>query len=310
MSDSGQHSLLQYDYSDSSLIEVSVQRVGDAVLTFGLDTGRYEGELFVALQLWKIEKLDRLWARLESLRDGIAQSDDGSLHCNALYARLKDRCEVVVEMHLETAKLSLTCSVIREGIVDGPMCRAGLRSEVCSTPTAPHICHICKQPLRDAQGERYLIIGTTKSLAPCSSCGHKTSVYAVIHRCPHCSTMLESPTKQIGHRYDCPQCGWTAETPADELLRLDDAIRHDGSYFEINCPHCDAAAAALMADVGQRNVCRGCLLPFEIPQGGWQIEDVASNHGDPTMHCPNCEARLPVAVDRCPICQTRIGRAF
>ena len=296
-------------YRNASLLNLEVLG-GNVFLTFDLDPERNQEVLRSLVKLCSAQyKQSEMSVFVDWVHNRIANVSGRSIRCMELSARKNPKGLVDACLRLDGATYSVECKEIREDVVQHEALASSTRDEFRAAPTAPHLCHICKQPLRNTDGKEYLTIGKTKSLAPCSSCGHTTSVYAVIHRCPHCSVLLESPTSQIGRSYECPQCGWTAQTPADGLLPLEESSLEDEAYFEVNCPHCDEAAAARIADVDKRNVCPSCLLPFEIPHGGWRIDAPKSTRVDPSMHCPHCSARLPVALNTCPFCQAHISRS-
>jgi hypothetical protein len=167
---------------------------------------------------------------------------------------------------------------------------------------SPHLCHQCRRPLRDPATGTPFKLGRRRSTVRCPDCGWLTSVYAVLHRCQGCSTLLESPLSRARLNYTCSQCGTVATTPDDLLLDVKDPALDDRRHFLVTCPDCNRRWAAGHQDVGQRTVCPGCHSSWPIPRHGEHLPRTATGHAEVTRVCDRCQQHVPVHARACPLC--------
>jgi hypothetical protein len=169
--------------------------------------------------------------------------------------------------------------------------------------TSPHSCQHCGVPLTSP-------IARTSATVVCDSCGNKTSVYAVLHRCSVCRQLLESPSKTIGTETACPGCKRRLRVPQD-VLRIDAPSAPEELWFGCYCPSCSEEVAVCEKDVGSFSVCPHCLVPFDVPHGGHYLEGGSPQaapdpldalHEGKEVACPNCQTHFPARADACPVC--------
>jgi hypothetical protein len=125
--------------------------------------------------------------------------------------------------------------------------------------TSPHECLHCRENLP--------AIGGRRTDCDCPHCGKRTSVYAVLHHCPECGVLLESPLSRAGQTSRCPACREHLAIPSDVLFN-DGREQPDPTWFVFPCPSCRWALHTRPADVRKSAVCPSCLHPLVIPVGG------------------------------------------
>lgn len=168
--------------------------------------------------------------------------------------------------------------------------------------TANHRCQHCDQALPAAIRQRAATV-------VCARCTHRTSVYAIDHRCSSCGRLLESPSGLAGRRVECPACRQPLIVPRD-VLEIEPPSYSDEYRLAFSCPVCAGEVVARREDAGRYAVCPHCAAAFDVPQGGRALEPVAVAAPNPlhttkTRTCPACRRRVPVCLTVCPVCQTR-----
>jgi hypothetical protein len=87
-------------------------------------------------------------------------------------------------------------------------------AKLLAVRTSPYQCQHprCSWPRNDP-------VGRQAATVDCPSCGNKTSVYAILHACPRCRRLLESPARSAGTKTTCPGCTKPLCVPKDGVLK-------------------------------------------------------------------------------------------
>jgi len=125
--------------------------------------------------------------------------------------------------------------------------------------TSRHECLHCREGLPGIRQRRTNL--------ECPHCKRLTSVYAVLHHCPECDALLESPLASQGQTGRCPACKEHLTIPSDVLFN-DGRDQPDDTWFVFPCPSCRRALCSPPADARKSAVCPHCLYPLVIPFAG------------------------------------------
>ncbi len=168
--------------------------------------------------------------------------------------------------------------------------------------TAPHRCQVvsCRQVIEQP-------VGRTRDTIVCPHCDNPTSIYAVLHHCPHCRVLLESPLRDGGRETACPRCRQTLLVP-EPLLSRRDSPEAPGHYF-IPCPTCRCTLQTAPRSANHWSVCPNCRHSFRIPpHGESSAPAVVLPDAEGTLLesvrriCPRCRQHIPTRANRCPNC--------
>lgn len=168
--------------------------------------------------------------------------------------------------------------------------------------TAAHHCTHCGGSLSGT--------GLRRSSVDCPHCQRNTSVYAVLHHCPECATLLESPLSQQGTLGSCPACGERLTIPFDVLFN-DGREQPDHTWFSFACPNCRQELRSKPGDANKTAVCPLCLRPQKIPAAGEPVvpqlppltEDLAAEiEAEIVRHCPRCGLQMAARSRVCRSC--------
>src|SRR5437764_1082320 len=96
--------------------------------------------------------------------------------------------------------------------------------------------HLCSHP--DCAGE-LVAHGKRRASLECPHCHRTTSVYAVLHHCPECDALVETPRRCVGSTIRCPVCREPMTVPSDVLYN-DDRALPDHTWLGFRCCHCGA----------------------------------------------------------------------
>jgi predicted RNA-binding Zn-ribbon protein involved in translation (DUF1610 family) len=152
-------------------------------------------------------------------------------------------------------------------------------------------------------------IGHRRGTLDCPHCGRPTSVYAVLHHCPECGLLLESPLRQRGSHARCPWCQEQLPVPSDALFN-DDREPPDPSWFAFACPSCSQELRARPRDANTTAVCPDCLRPLTVPTGGEAVVPPSSflpdspelHRDEPRRRCPHCDELIARRAKECRAC--------
>ncbi len=151
--------------------------------------------------------------------------------------------------------------------------------------------------------------GLRRCTVLCPSCRRKTSVYALIHHCPHCRALLESPESHAGRNATCPNCRRSLAVPADLLLRGGHVAAEDSFLFR--CPACSRVVESRRADAGKLAICPHCLVALRVPYSGsshaTQLTEAALDVTEAIQRgtntrCRHCGLEMPKRAEKCPMC--------
>jgi DNA-directed RNA polymerase subunit RPC12/RpoP len=170
--------------------------------------------------------------------------------------------------------------------------------------TSPHVCANagCHTAINQPLGRR-------RDTIVCPACGRKTSIYAVLYRCPGCDALLESPLRKGGTTDVCPVCRVEVQVPEDVLLPIDDDPGEGD--FSFGCAHCSREVRTRRDLAGRWAVCPGCQNVVRVPRGGFALTNNRSPYaGDPrevleeatTWRCRFCYEEIPKKAVTCPYC--------
>jgi DNA-directed RNA polymerase subunit RPC12/RpoP len=168
--------------------------------------------------------------------------------------------------------------------------------------TSAHQCQHCGSPLTSP-------VGRPAATVVCPSCDNKASVYAVLHTCPSCRRLLESPSRSAGTETTCPACTHSLRVPSDVVLKGPPAYS-DEYRFGFACQSCSREVVSRRPDVGTYAVCPHCRVPLVVPQSGHYLETappaardpLSSLHASKGVACPRCRTRIPARASACPLC--------
>jgi hypothetical protein len=167
--------------------------------------------------------------------------------------------------------------------------------------TAPHVCHQCSDPLN-------VPTGVSRSTILCPWCHRKTSIYAVIHYCPWCQCLLESPERRSGGLDPCPACKRKVRIPRNVLLKRG-TTPPEGERYAFPCPACSGGLEAQTQHAGETAVCPHCLKALQVPPCGEALvrfagpRNVAEVVGrGANTRCPTCHQLIPCLATTCPYC--------
>jgi hypothetical protein len=153
-----------------------------------------------------------------------------------------------------------------------------------------------------------------RSNLDCPHCKRTTSVYAVLHRCPECATLLESPLSRQGTLGSCPACGDRLTIPFDVLFN-DDRDVPDPTWFSFDCPSCRQFLRSKPADANKTAVCPLCLRSMTIPTAGEPVvpqlpaildDASAALEGEIVRHCPRCGLHMAARSHVCRVCGAQV----
>jgi hypothetical protein len=201
------------------------------------------------------------------------------------------------------------------------------RGALTTRLTSPHYCQHprCRFPIE-------VPIGRREATLTCPDCNCRTSVFAVVYRCPGCQAILESPatiaTRNVmpvflssevtattpPERHErCPACGRDVAVPFDllEPWRVDKKL--DSDAYRLRCPNCAGELMTLRKHAGLRAVCPACLYIVTVPRFGPHRSEPALAHtalaalsDSADEPCPECGTRIPKRARSCPFCQATI----
>ena len=172
--------------------------------------------------------------------------------------------------------------------------------------TAAHCCTQCREALPAT--------GLRRSSLVCPSCKQTTSVYAVLHYCPECPTLLESPLSRQGGLGRCPACREHLTIPYDVLFN-DGREPPDPTWYAFDCPSCRQTLRSKPADANKSAVCPFCRRSLTIPAAGEPvvpqipatIEDVsAALESEIVRHCPQCGLQVAARARACQSCGAQV----
>jgi hypothetical protein len=170
--------------------------------------------------------------------------------------------------------------------------------------TSSHVCHNadCRAAIDQPLGRR-------RDTIVCPACRRKTSIYAVLYRCPGCHELLESPLQKGGTTEVCPECRVEVPVPVDVLLPVDG--QSEAGDFQFGCVHCSRGLRTRPELAGRWAVCPGCQNVVCVPAGGFALTHHFTRFaGDPreitqdatSQRCPFCYKEIPKKVAKCPFC--------
>ena len=192
------------------------------------------------------------------------------------------------------------------------------------TPVAPAVAvepatrtvltrsHLCSHP--DCERE-LTAIGQRNATRDCPHCHRPTSLYAILHRCPECDAILETPRRCAGSSIRCPVCMEQLKVPSDVLYN-DDRKLPDHTWLAFRCHGCGAPLQCPASEARNEAVCPQCQRALTIPVAGERVAappagaaiDVrASLHSQLTRTCPACNRPSPRQAVACRHCGNRLG---
>lgn len=171
-----------------------------------------------------------------------------------------------------------------------------------TTLTTMHSCSNCHCALGP--------IAQRRKTLECPECHRSTSVYAILHLCPGCGAILESPRASQGQSCRCPGCFEGITVPMDVLFH-DEHDKPDYEWYRFHCPNCSANHTAKQTVAGKPVVCSSCLCSFEAPMTGEAVlpprtlpveepGEALAPHG--YRHCPHCGKQIPQFTKTCRDC--------
>jgi hypothetical protein len=168
--------------------------------------------------------------------------------------------------------------------------------------TSPHHCANCDASLGP--------VGKRRTTVECGQCRRQTSVYAVLHRCPKCDALLESPLRTREMPVRCPVCEASLQVPTDVLFN-DSQVRPDHTWLAFTCPACFLRLQTSPWNVLKEAVCPHCWRTVKIPVAGnsalaCRPHTVERNVNDmlTDLHrnCPACNSPVPRQAGVCRHC--------
>lgn len=170
--------------------------------------------------------------------------------------------------------------------------------------TRSHLCsnENCGKELKET-GQRY-------STRECPHCQKPTSLYAVLHRCPECDTLLETPRRCMGSSIRCPLCMEPLTVPSD-ILHNDERVLPDHTWLGFRCPGCQSPLQAPSAQARQEAGCPNCNRVLTIPCAGERVAALPAGpaldirqalHTQLTKSCPKCNQPSPRQALVCRLC--------
>jgi hypothetical protein len=150
-------------------------------------------------------------------------------------------------------------------------------------------------------------VGRSRDTIVCPHCNRPTSIYAVLHQCPGCRALLESPLRDADSETNCPRCNYRLVVPTP-LLSRSVSLDAPGNYF-LRCPDCHCTLQTSPKHAYRWSVCPDCRIAFRIPPHGESDAQTAPfPDADGTLlessqrTCPRCRQHIPIRAGRCPNC--------
>ncbi len=171
--------------------------------------------------------------------------------------------------------------------------------------------HLCSNPGCERE---ITAIGKRSATRECPHCRRPTSIYAVIHRCQECDTLLETPRRCMGSSIRCPVCMETLTVPSDVLFN-DERKLPDHTWLGFRCHRCSAPLQCAGELAGKEAVCPQCHRALTIPLAGERVAlppagtavDVRhALNSQLTKTCPSCGSASPRQAVACRHCGKRI----
>lgn len=171
--------------------------------------------------------------------------------------------------------------------------------------------HLCAHP--DCERE-LTAIGNRDTTRECPHCHQPTSVYAILHRCPDCDALLETPRRCMGSAIRCPVCMEQITVPSDTLYN-DDRKLPDHTWLGFRCHGCGAPLQCAASEARKESVCPQCQRVLTVPLAGERVAAVpaeaaidmrAALHSQMTRSCPSCNCLSPRQAVTCRHCGKRL----